>query len=181
VGIIGAQALEHGEAGAAQLGGPVQVQDAQLGAELHVVQGLLHGGGGAPALDLGVGLLVLAHRHRFVGQVGDGGEERLEGRFRFLFRGFQAFEPVAHVPLGGDERIGVLFGPLQLGHFIRHAVALGLEALGLLDHPPAFALQALEGLPVERHAPLGQAEDDGVEIIAQKRGVKHGCLYKGPL
>ncbi len=177
---LGAEAFQHGEARAAQLGGPVQIEDAQGRPQLHVVLGRGEGGRGAPALDLPVGVLVPAGGDAGVGRVGQGGKEVPEGGLQFPLRGLQGLEPVAHLPLLGDEGVRVLLGPLEAAHLVAHAVPLGLEGLGLLERGATAGVQVQVAGPVQGVAPVGQASGHGVEVVAEEVGVDHGGVLSPP-
>ena len=104
----------EGEAGAGDFGGALEVEDAELLAELPVGLGReVEGGRRAPALHLDVGGFVAADGDGVVRKVGDGGQDVVErgvGGLGLLFEGGNAFLELEH--LGGEQ---VEFGLLLRG------------------------------------------------------------------
>ncbi|MOA02415.1 hypothetical protein D3C78_1218660 [compost metagenome] len=89
----GNRAAQQGETGAGQLGGGFEVQPAELLAQGDVVLNReIEGSRGAPAAHFDVAVFVFADRYRFVRQVGDTQQDRVQiglDRVQFDFTGAQ--------------------------------------------------------------------------------------------
>ena len=160
---------------AADLGRPVQVQDAERRAQFYVILGRVDAGGLAPALDLDIGVLIAARGHAGVGRIGDAREELLEGRLDFALGRFQLLQLVAHLALLRDEVVRVLLGPLEAAHFLAHAVPLGLQGLGLLQHRAAALIQRWESDLVEVKVPF-TATTGPIEMLVGKKRLSAGTF-----
>ena len=174
-------APQHREAGAAELGRPIQVEDAKPGCQVHMVLRLLDGPRLAPALDLDVAVLVAARRDAVVGHVGDRREEVPEGPLGLAFGGLQGLQGLADLLLGLDQGAGVLLLALEPADLLADPVALGLEHLRFLDDPAPFRVEPAEALPVEGEAALRQAGDDGLEVGSEQDGIEHGGPFRLPV
>ncbi len=138
---VGEGALEAGtlaevddEAGAGDLGGAVEVEDAEGLAELPVgLGGEVEGGDFAPGFFEAVAVLVLADRDVVLGEVGQGLEDGAEAVVGLGGGGLEGvdlgLELAGLLGLGG----GVGAGAAELGDLLGELVALGLEGLELGD------------------------------------------------
>src|SRR3546814_3191045 len=123
-------AAQHGEARAGQLRPGVAVEPAVAGAELDVVEHLeVEAARRAPARLLDVLRLVLAGRHRVVGQVGDAQDDRVEFRADAVELGLRRLEPVAEAGHPGPQRRGLLALRVGLADRLPARVAHVLQLL----------------------------------------------------
>ena len=175
----GAHPPQHREAGAGDLGGALEVEDAERRPQVPVRLGLeVEATRLAPGPLDAVRGLVRTHRHRRVGEVGD---DQLEGRHlasqagRLRLELGDACPQRRHAALG---RLGLVpaSGREELPDLLGAAVALGLETLDLrLGLPPAgvHLQQALQGRIA---MPVGQGLPDTFGGVAVQLSGQHADL-----
>ena len=173
----GAHAAEQVEAGAGKLDAAVEVDHAELGAEVPVSLGLeVELARGAPAAHLGVVGVVLAVGHGLVGDVGDGGDEVEE----LLLNGGALLAQLGDALLVcGDLGLGglglVLLAVLhKKANLLGDGVAVGLELLDLGDDRATLLVQLEELLAVPVGILPGLAGlVHGVGVLADELDVEH--------
>jgi hypothetical protein len=127
----------------------------------------------APALDLDIAVLVATDRHRFVGNIGQRGENGVEFVQQFAKTGFGSLQLVAQRADFGHHRRRILALALQHADLLGQAVALRLQFLSPGLQRLALGFQRLEFGKIDRLAALGQAFGDGVEVGAEELDVEH--------
>ena len=170
----GDAALEQGEAGAGNLGGSGEVEQAQAFADIGVILDReVEGPGGAPALLFNVGGLVGAHRHGRIGNVGQGGQDAVELLQQLCQASLGCLQLVAEGTHLGHHLGSVLALPLQHADLLGQAVALGLQFLGTGLQGLALGFEGREFGEVDGLAAAGEALGHGVEIGAKLLDVEH--------
>ena len=170
----GAQAAQQDEAAGGQLHRALEVDDAQLGAQVPVRLHLEAFGDEvarrAPTAHFGVVVLVVAHR-RGVGRHVRRGQQQLAqglvGRFALGADGGNLVVDGAHALLGG---LGLVF--LPGGHHgadgFRRGVALGLQSLFLRDGGAARLVELGEARGIPRSVAVLHRLGDGFLVIANE-------------
>ena len=135
----------HGKARAGQLGGALQIEHAQLFAQLPMRLGReVELRRRSPAAHFDVVGLALADRHTVVRQVGNAGQDIAQPRVGF-FGDLLGFGNLLAQIFGlVDQRGGVLLVLLELGDFFRRFVALGFQGFGFGDRGAAIEIDGVE-------------------------------------
>ena len=162
------------ETGAGNLGGALEIEDAQFGAEVPVRFGLeieLRRIAHAAHFQIVVG--ILAHRHGIVRHVGNSGQQFLEFGIRglrlFLERGdFDLHR--AHLFLQGGS---IAAGLLQFADLRALRVGASLELFGLRDSGAATHVEFPEPVEVRRVTARGQTRCDVFEVASEMCEVVH--------
>ena len=138
---------------------------------------------GAPAAHLDVATFVVARGHTVLRQVGHRQEHGLQlglEDLQAIGAGLEFVTDTGHLGHDGvDFGSGVFaLGGLAFEHadLFGQAVALGLQLLGAGLDGLALALEGAETLHVQEGLgvlALGQAGQDGVEVLAQQSDVEH--------
>jgi len=157
----GTEPPAHGEAGTGDLGGPLEVQDAEVLSHLPVVLGgevvppLL-----APAPHHQVVGRIGSHRDTLVGYVGDLHGHGLHGRLHVPDPRVEVLDLIGDAAHLGLFPLQVSTLALGLGDLHGKLVSRRLELLGLLDEAPALVVLFHECI-----------KSDGCPSVFQ------GCLY----
>ena len=160
------------EARAGDLAGAREIEQAQPLAHVHMV---LDREVEAPRLADSPHLQVvvgrLAHRHRFVREVGDDEQEVGELLLDLLELLLEPLELVRKRGRLGHQRGRVLALALGLAHLLGDDVAAVLQLLGARLHLLARGLQALELLGGRGHAARGQALRHAFQVASEQLDV----------
>ena len=172
------RAAQHGETGAAELGGGVAVEPAVAGAQLDVVlHREIEGARRAPAKHFEVVLFVGAGRHAGVGQVGNGQGDRLELGAQFVQAGLGGLEFVGDAGDLGHQRGHVFTLGLGLADGLGAGIAQVLQLLRAALDGLALGLEAFERGHVEVETPgLLQARSGVGKMATQQVRVEHGVI-----
>ena len=157
-----------GEARAGDLGGALEVENAQLGAEVPVgLRFEVEGAGRAPAFDFDVVVGATAYWDSLGRDIRDGRQvlsELLVDGFDLLFEGGGAVAHGAHL---GLEFGGVLAGLFELADLLAFGVSAGFELFGFGERGAAADVELPEVLDVEREAAIGEPGGDRVQVGAE--------------
>jgi len=173
---LGAGAEQHGEAGAGDLGGALEVDDAELRAQIPVRLRLEverprlaprpHDDvvGGAPP-----------DRHRRVGQIGQPGHQAGALLLDAVELDFELLDLLAAQFVGLEDRPGVEALALGPRHFVRGGVLLALEPFELRDQAAAVRLEAGELFELGRdvETAIDKTCTHRLEIVANVGGIQH--------
>ena len=174
-----AQAQIDGEAPPGDLGGSLQVQDAEFRSQVPVRLGLeIELARRAPAVDFDVGLRARTHRHRLVSQVRNTGQRlpELVVELRHLFiESRDAVAQFAHLLLefGGVDALLA-----QLSDFGALGILQRLQLLGFGHGRAAARVQLAEFLDIEGEPTRREARGDGVEVGSEEVQVVHGSKLR---
>ncbi len=127
----------------------------------------------AHAAHLDVIRFAFAHRHRFMRQVGNAGQQLAKAVFESLLLFFER----RHARLGSAD--GLLFGggvealPLHLPDLLALRIALRLELLGFRDRRPPLLVQFPELFQAGARAARGQAGRNRIKIVTDVCEIEH--------
>ena len=172
----GTLALQHREAAVGQLDAALEVDDAQLGAEVPVrLEVEVELAGGAPAADLGVVIFAGAHRGLLGAHVGHAHGQGLELGVDFGLLCVELGDLVAH------QAHGLLLGLCLLllaglhpgTDLLGGGIALGLEGLDLADDLAALGVCVEEDVDVPLVVAVLAVFRDLLGVFADKANVEH--------
>ena len=124
----------HGESRLGEPRGAIHVEQAEVAADFLVGFRLeVEPARCAPAPDLDVLLVALAGRHRWVREIRDLDEQRLDGLVDGLHLGVERLDAIAHLAHTRLLGAGILAGLARAPDGLGGRVALGLEVVRLLD------------------------------------------------
>ena len=172
----GTHAGVHPEAGSGQLHPPGVVNEAQAGAQVHMMLGLKVKLVGLAEVAQGLVVLLAAGLQVVVGQVGQGEHQGavlcLHGA-QLLVAGGNLRLQLAHAL---EHRGGVLSGLLQLGDGLGDLVLLRLHLLGGKDDVPAGLVQLQDAvhLSVAVHFLGPETSLDFVRVFLDAFDIQHG-------
>jgi hypothetical protein len=177
----GAGVPVHRKARSRELGGALQVEDAQLLSHFPVRLGneskmrRL-----PPAAYFPVGLLIMPCGHGCVRQVGDRVEDGAHGRILRFGLGLQVGNLLPQGAVLLDGRVRVLPFLFQPGDLLGGAVALCLKDFRLVNGLPAAEIEFAK-IPQDfggRHPPLPQFLLDEFQMLPNIIQVKHRKVYR---
>ena len=150
-------AFEHAEARARQLGAGFKVQ-AQGFADVHMVFGFETQGGRlptqallrAPTAQFHIAMLVTAHRHTGVGQIGQGLQQGQHVGLQQLQALSGALQIVFDAGHFGHDVVGAFALGFALANLFRQAVAPGLQLFGVGLQGFALTLHGLKGVDIQK-------------------------------
>ena len=168
----GRRAQVYCESRTGDLGGPLEIKDAQVLAEIPVGQRRKIENPRLPhSADLHVFGRILAHRHRVVGQVGDVEERQADLVVVDLELVLDGLDLVAQ-PLGlGDDSRSVLLFPFQPGHQLRVLVALGPQVVGLDQAILAGFIKAQKLADIQDKTPGGAFFLNEIDVFVDEFGI----------
>ena len=174
----GASATQHDETAGCKLRAALEIDDAQLRAEIPMCLGLeIPLAGRAPATHFRVVVLVIAHRSGVGRHVGRMEQQVLQLRVDFLT--FVACTDELVFDLGHARLRSVGFVTLAVLHehadLLRQRVALGLERLFLHDGSAACLVELRELLAIPIGVAVAHRFGNCFLIIADELYIKHGC------
>ncbi|MNR00315.1 hypothetical protein D3C85_1160840 [compost metagenome] len=136
---------QQGKAGAGQLGGGFEIQPAVLLAQGDVVLDReIEGSRRAPAAHFDVAVFVIANRHRFVRQVGDAQQDRIQFRLDRIQFGLAGIQFLRHAIDIRHQRRDVFAALLGLADGFGARVTFGLQLLGAGLDVLAAVLQRID-------------------------------------
>ena len=165
---------QHHKPGFRNLGAIGKTHPRKMLTERHVIPDLkIEFGGRAHSPHFDVVVLVLAHRHALVREIGHPCEQPVERRLHVGERGLILFEGVSEPGHGlEDRRHGFTCG-LGLAYLFGFGVALGLQFLSAGLKRLAAGLEIGNGFGIEHEAPGRKPFGHGLDIATQTLWVKH--------